>query len=136
MIKKGSKVTFHFRLTVDGGVRQTSYGDEPLQVKAGAGEVVDGMEQALMGMKKGEKKTVTVPPEKGYGSRDEKATAKFSKRALAGDFSVGDDVAVPFEGEEREGWVSKIEDEDITIDFNHQLAGKTLQFDIEIVDVK
>lgn len=84
MIKEGSKVKFDYTLTVDGKVADTSAGRGPLEYTHGAGHIIPGLEEELTGMKVGDKKTVKVAPEKGYGKVLPEASAAYRKKPLAG----------------------------------------------------
>ena len=97
MIKEGSKVKFDYTLTVDGKVADTSAGRGPLEYTHGAGHIIPGLEEELLGMKVGDKKTVKVAPEKGYGKVLEEAIRRVPKEAIGGaeNLKVGDMGATP-----------------------------------------
>jgi len=107
----------------------------PLGANVGVGELIPGMDEALLGMEVGERKNITIPPEKGYGMpRDDLIinvpTSEFKKASIE-----------PIEGayimtDSGIAQITTIGEENVTLDFNHPLAGKTLVFEVEIVDVK
>lgn len=109
----------------------------PLTVEIGAERVIEGLEEALVGLEQGDASTVAIPPEKGYGEWTEENVREYD----AEEFSqmVGDQT--PEEGaylETQEGGRAEIvhvDSEIVRVDFNHELAGETLEFDIEIVEV-
>ncbi len=138
MIKEGSKAKFDYTLTVDGKVADTSAGRGPLEYTHGAGMIIPGLEKELAGMKVGDKKTVTVKPEEGYGPVREDAIKRVPKEAIsnAGDLKVGDMVGASNGEHTFRAIVKEIGDKEITLDFNHPLAGKELVFDVEIKEVK
>ena len=138
MIKEGSKAKFDYTLTVDGKVADTSAGRGPLEYTHGAGMIIPGLEKELAGMKVGDKKTVTVKPEEGYGPVREDAIKRVPKEAIsnAGDLKVGDMVGASNGEHTFRAIVKEIGDKEITLDFNHPLAGKDLVFDVEIKEVK
>jgi len=138
MIKNGTTVSMNYTLKVDGKVVDTSEGKEPLVFVQGSGQIIPGLDNALLEMKKGEKKHVTVDPEDGYGNRIPEAVRKIPKAAFDGadKLKVGDVVNGNANGQEFVATVSAVSKDEITIDMNHPLAGKTLDFDIEIVDIK
>ncbi|ASJ09819.1 peptidylprolyl isomerase [Thermococcus sp. P6] len=114
-------------------VEEREYG--PLGINVGTGELIRGLDEALIGMEPGEKKTVKVPPEKAYGmpSPDlfvEIPTEEFTKAGLE---PVEEMYVMTDSGIAR---ISKVEGDKVTLDFNHPLAGKTLVFEIEVVDVQ
>lgn len=110
---------------------------EPLTVEVGAGEVIEGLERALLGLEEGDSPTVTIPPEDAYGQWSEEHvhaydTEEFAELAdgqpvEAGDFVQTEDGAL--------AEIVQADDEVVRVDFNHGLAGETLEFDIEIVGV-
>jgi FKBP-type peptidyl-prolyl cis-trans isomerase SlyD len=137
MIKKGSKVSIHYTLTVDGEVRDSSRGDEPLEYTHGKGTLVDGFEEQLLGMKKGQKKNIVVSPEKGYGVVDPEAIKKISLSSLPRmELVKGGDFSYNIGGEDVEGRITELTDREVVVDTNHPLAGKTLHFDVEVMDVR
>jgi len=109
----------------------------PLTVEVGAGQVIDGLEDALIGMEPGDTPTVRIPPEKGYGEWSEERVRTFDPAELSQ--QLGDEQ--PEEGmylQTQDGNLAEITDvtdEAIRVDFNPQLAGETLEFDIEVVSV-
>ena len=137
MIKEGSKVKFDYTLTVDGKVEDTSAGRAPLEYTHGAGHIIKGLEKEMTGLKVGDKKTVTVSPEEGYGLVQAEANRRIPKTAIGGaeNLKVGDMVGASNAGHTFRAVVKEITDTEVVLDFNHPLAGKTLNFDIEIKDI-
>ena len=137
MIKEGSKVKFDYTLTVDGKVEDTSAGRGPLEYTHGAGHIVPGLENELTGMKVGDKKTVEVSPEEGYGKVLEEAIRRVPKEAIgeADQLKVGDMVRASNADHYFLAVVKEITDKEVVLDFNHPLAGKTLKFDVEIKEI-
>lgn len=137
MIKEGSKAKFDYTLTVDGKVADTSSGRGPLEYTHGAGMIIPGLEKELLGMKVGDKKTVTVKPEEGYGLVLQEAIKRVPKDAIsnANELKVGDMVGASNGGHTFRAVVKEIGEKEITLDFNHPLAGKELVFDVEIKEI-
>lgn len=137
-IKPGSTVSMNYTLKVGGKTVDSSIGKEPLVYVQGAGNIIPGLEKFLEGMAVGEKKHVVVPPEEGYGVRDPQATKKIPKTAFTdpGNMKVGDVISGSMQGQEFQATVASVGKSDVTLDFNHPLAGKTLNFDVEIMDIK
>lgn len=110
----------------------------PLTVEVGTGRVIEGLEESLVGLEEGDAPTVTVPPEKGYGEWREEQVQAYDAEEFKG--MVGGET--PGEGdylETQDGGIAEIvhvDEEVVRVDFNHVLAGKTLEFDIEVVDVE
>ncbi len=138
-VAQNTVVAFHYTLVDgDGQELDSSAGQAPLSYLHGAGNIVPGLEKALEGHEEGDHLQVSVPPEEGYGVRDEEGV-KTVAPSIFGDFTptVGmrlatrspDGQIVPF-------WVSAVTEAGVTIDFNHPLAGTVLNFTIDIVEVR
>ena len=138
-IQKGSLVTMHYTGTfADGEEFETSYGKEPLVFRVGNNEIIPGLELAVLGMEVGEKKDVAVPPELGYGEYRDALVVEV-QRAQLSDMEVELGDRLELDGENGENiimTVIELNDETITLDANHDLAGEILNFAIEIVEVK
>ncbi len=137
-IAAGSNVKMHYTLTVDGNVADSSAGKDPLAFTQGAGQIIPGLDKVLIGMKVGDKKKVTVAPKDGYGEVNPQAIQKMPKKMVGNipDLKVG----MTLQGKTPQGQsfrarVIKIGKEEVTVDLNHPLAGKTLNFDVEIIDI-
>lgn len=137
MIKEGSKVKFDYTLTVDGKVADTSAGRGPLEYTHGAGNIIPGLEKELSGMKVGDKKTVKVAPEEGYGNVLQDAIRRVPKTAVNGveKIKIGDVVGASNAGHTFRAIVKEITDTEVVLDFNHPLAGKELTFEVEIKEI-
>jgi len=133
-------VTLHYTLTnPEGEVLDSSRGDDPLTYLHGAGEIVPGLEKRLEGKAAGESAKLIVPPSEGYGERQGKGPQRVPKQAFVGVEELEPGMA--FETEDEHGnahtvWVSSVEDDVVLIDLDHPLAGVTLHFDVEIVEVR
>lgn len=137
MIKNGSTVKMHYTLTVDGVIMDNSPEGDPLSYVQGSGQIIPGLEEQMEGLKPGDKKEVMVSPEKGYGPVDPSAFQKVPRQAFqsAQDLKVGDIVSGQLGEQIFNAIVSALGPDEITLDFNHPLAGKTLRFAIEVVEV-
>ncbi|MBU0756066.1 MAG: peptidylprolyl isomerase [Planctomycetes bacterium] len=137
MIKKDSRVKIHYKLTVDGEVVDSSEGNEPLDYIHGANQIIPGLEEALEGLKAGDKKEVSVVPEKGYGPHNPDALQRVPKTAFHGadELIVGEMVLGNAGGREFEAKIVEVTDKEVRLDLNHTLAGKTLEFSVEVVEV-
>lgn len=138
-IENDMVVQVHYTGTLDNGdVFDASQKDKPLEVKVGQGQVIVGFEKALMGMALNEKKTVSLTPEEAYGERDDNAQRDFPRSEIPPDVDVqvGQMVALMSpQGQQVPATIVKLDDENVTVDLNHPLAGKTLTFDIEVVKI-
>ena len=137
MIQKGAKVKFDYTLTVDGKVQDSSAGRGPLEYTHGAGQIIIGLEEELATMNVGDKKTVKIAAEKAYGPILEEAIKRVPKTAInnADQLKVGDMVGASNGGHTFRAIVKEISDAEITLDFNHPLAGKELTFEVEVKEI-
>ena len=133
-------VGIHYTLTNDSGEElDTSIGFEPLMYLHGAQNIVRGLENGLLGLGVGEKKTVIVSPTDGYGERQSKAPVEIPRSNFPPNIQVQagmmfhtqgpDGSPVPF-------WVTAVTDENVIVDTDHPLAGVTLNFDVEIAEIR
>ena len=133
-------VTMNYEVADDQGqLIDRSEEGGPLAYIHGNGQLIPGLESALEGRGKGDKVAVDVPPEQGYGERDEKGVQTVARNQF--DDSVEIEVGMQFEAEDdNEGHqivtVAAVDGENITLDTNHPLAGKNLRFEVEILDVR
>lgn len=139
-IAKNSVVTINYTLTDEGGeVLDTSEGREPLSYIQGLGNIIPGLESSLDGRAAGDKFAISIQPAEAYGDRDESRVVKVARDRFAG---VDDlEVGMQFRAEGGSGGsqivtVMAIEQDTVTVDANHPLAGKTLNFDVEVVGVR
>ncbi|MEJ2324064.1 MAG: peptidylprolyl isomerase [Nitrospirota bacterium] len=139
VIAKGSEVKVNYTLTVDGNVVDKSKEGSPLQFRVGEGRLIPGFENAIMGMKEGQKKSFAVEPEEGYGAVNPEAFRTISRDQLPPDVEphVGMVLyARGHNGQDIPMRISEVSDDSVVVDLNHPLAGKTLNFDVEVVEIK
>lgn len=138
-VEKGSSVKIEYTLKDDkGAVLDTNTGKEALAFTQGAQQIIPGLDKALLGMKVGDSKKVTVKPEEAYGVVDPKAEAEVPKDALPqGAAVVGTRLLARGQnGQPRPVTVKAVKDTTVVLDLNHPLAGKTLFFDVTVVSVE
>lgn len=138
--KKGDKVKVHYHGKLnDGSTFDSSNGRQPLEFEIGSGMVIKGFDEGITGMSVGDKKTISIPAEHAYGSVQEDMVIEFPRSNFPPDITpeIGMTLNMHSEnGEELPVVIKNINDETITLDANHPLAGKDLIFDIELVDLK
>ncbi|MEA3515396.1 MAG: peptidylprolyl isomerase [Nanoarchaeota archaeon] len=139
-VKNGSKVKVHYTGSFeDGNVFDTSEGKEPLEFEVGSGKLIKGFDTALIGMKKGEEKEITLKPEEAYGEKHDNLVQEVPKDALKGEFDPKEGMQLMLkapDGHQMVATIVKVGDEKLTIDMNHPLAGKTLKFKLNVVGVE
>ncbi len=134
----GSMVRFHYRLQVDGEVRDENQ-DDGLRALLGKGQVIPGLETALVGRRKGDTFRLEIAPEDGYGVAEPGQIHRIPRSGIllapGQRLQVGASAMIPGAGGVVQGRIISMDDEEVVVDANHELAGKTLVFDITIVDV-
>lgn len=137
--KDGDKVKVHYTGKLkDGTVFDSSEGRPPLEFTLGQGNIIPGFEKGVMGMELGDKKTITVPPGDGYGESRDELIVKVNKSDFPEniDPSVGKQLQVTQpDGNVIEVVITEMEGDSVTLDANHPMAGKTLVFDVELVEI-
>ena len=139
-IKKGHNVKVHYKGTLEDGTEfdNSKSRGSTLDFQVGAGQMIKGFDKAVKGMGLGEVKTVTLTPLEAYGDVDPDAFRDFPKNAFPNDFEfkVGETVhgASP-QGQPMVAKIAALNEETVTLDLNHPLAGKDLTFEIEVIEV-
>ena len=139
LIGDNSVVSFHYTLRDDAGsITESSAGSNPVVYMHGHNNIVPGLETQLVGKKSGDKFTAIVTPEQGYGLRNENAIQRVPLKHLStrGPIAPGQMVVVNTREGGRQARVIKVGHFNADLDLNHPLAGKTLTFEIEVVDVR
>ena len=133
-------VTFHYRLTEEGGEELENNRDSvPMAYLHGHGNLLSSLEQALTGLTIGDIKSVTLSPHEAYGTRNENAVQRVPIKHLIGKYKrllPGMFVKVNTEKGAKNAKVIKAGKFNVDLDMNHPLAGKTLIFDIEIMEIR
>ena len=138
-ISEGKQVSIEYTVTLDTNETiDTNVGQEPLTYTQGAGEIIPGLEKAVEGMAAGESMTTTIGPEDAYGPTNPEALVEVPRDHLPPEaWEVGAQLrAEGPDGQTVEGVVAELGDETAIVDFNHPLAGKTLHFEVKIIDVR
>jgi FKBP-type peptidyl-prolyl cis-trans isomerase 2 len=138
-VKKGDTIQVHYTGKFEDGKEfDSSLNRQPLQFEVGAGRVIKGFEDAVIGLQAGEKKTVTVSAEDAYGSFDENLLIEIPKKNVPE--GVNPEVGMRLQLVNQQGQaahvvVTEILDKTVRLDANHPLAGKTLVFDLEVLEI-
>lgn len=138
-IDKNSVARIHYSVTdAEGGSVEDSRIGEPIAILVGHRNVIPGVEEALLGREQGDRFAVTVPPEQGYGPRHPNAIQRMPKKHFRkhGPLRPGDLVMLDTERGPRPVTVHKVGMSVVDVDINHPMAGKTLTFDIEVIEVR
>lgn len=133
------QVTLHFALKLESGeVVDSTEGKSPATFKVGDGSLLPGFEQALYGLKAGDKRAIAIDPEHGFGQPNPQNVQVMPRGNFEG-MELSEGLLIIFNdaaNAELPGVVKTFDDAQVTIDFNHPLAGKPLTFEVEIIDVQ
>ncbi len=138
-VKTGDTVRIHYTGTLeDGSVFDSSRDREPLEFTVGSGQIIPGLDQAMPGMQVGEEKTVAIPCEQAYGPHDPNGRQTIPRDQIPGHIPL--EVGTPLQmqlpdGRQMAVTVADVSDSEVVLDANHPLAGKTLTFDVEMVEI-
>ena len=138
-VEDGVVVSMEYTLHVDGELLDSSDEQGPLQFLVGYGNIIPGLEEEMRGMKIGDSKDVVVEPENGYGEFDSEAFMKVPRTDFPKDMPMEVDTELTVrdeEGNSRYARVDSIEDEHVTLNFNHPLAGDQLRFHVKVVALR
>lgn len=139
-VADGMVVTFDFTLRLnEDEIADTTQGQMPLRFVVGQGQLLPGLEDAMIGMVAGEERKITLEPEDAYGDWDEDALEEIAISDLpeGADLEEGMPIEVTdSEGETYEASVYEVKDSTVILDYNHPLAGETLQFDVKVIDIR
>ncbi|MFE8117834.1 FKBP-type peptidyl-prolyl cis-trans isomerase [Brenneria goodwinii] len=139
-VQSNSAVLVHFTLTLEDGsvAESTRENGKPALFRLGDGSLSDELEQHLRGLKRGEKRQFTLPPESAFGLQNPDMIQFFLRRdfALTGVPDVGTIMLFSgIGGTDMPGIVREVAEESVTVDFNHPLAGQSITFDLEVLDI-
>ena len=137
-IQAGTKVHFQYRMLTDGQVQMDTHSRGPSTYVQGAGQMFPALEKALEGMKPGEKKTITLKAEDAFGPRDESAIQNVPKSSFPqpDSLQVGQVLGGMDQGRRVSATIKEIKPDEVILDLNHPLAGKSVTFEVEIVSTE
>ncbi len=138
-IGQQSRVTLRYSLAIeDGTVLDSNFDEEPLEFQMGDGSLIPGLEHALIGLKAGDKQTIAIPPEFGFGFPDPAAIQTMPLSDFPADMQPEVRQIIAFNmasGEEIPGTVLEVGEDSVKVDFNHPFAGHEVTFTTEIIAV-
>jgi len=139
-VQQGDVVGVRYTGRLDNGEVFDSNADsgDPLEFRVGEGQVIPGFENAVVGLHKGDARTVRIEPADAYGARDERLVQKLDRKLFAGqDVDIGTHLDLEDEaGNTYHADVVKVDDAAVTVDLNHHLAGQALTFDIKVESIQ
>ncbi|MFH1637470.1 MAG: peptidylprolyl isomerase [Candidatus Woesearchaeota archaeon] len=139
-IKDGNKVKIEYEGKLETGevFDASAKHGQPLEIDVGKHQVIPGFEKALIGMKKGEEKEITLKPEEAYGQKNPQMVKKVPREQLPKDQEPKAGMMLMITlptGQNMPAMIAEVSPEDVTLDLNHPLAGKTLIFKIKVVEI-
>uniref|UniRef100_UPI0040569071 FKBP-type peptidyl-prolyl cis-trans isomerase n=1 Tax=Alistipes sp. TaxID=1872444 RepID=UPI0040569071 len=143
-VAENKMVSVDYKLTVDGKIEDQSMPGQPLQFIYGTGMLLPKFEEAIMDKEPGEKVSFTLQPEDGYGVYHPEALVDLPKTIFMVDGKLAEDILfegsqVPMadaQGNRMMGIIKEVNEETVKMDFNHPMAGKVLNFEVEVVEVR
>ena len=138
-VENGNTVSVHYTGTLNDGTQfDSSREREPLSFLVGDGQVIPGFDSAVLGMQEGETKTITILAENAYGPKNDQAVQVVERSRFPNGFegNVGESVTGQTgEGQAFRATIVSVEENTVTLDFNHPLAGQDLTFEVELVSI-
>ena len=138
-VQKGDTITIHYRGRFDTGEEfDNSFSREPVVFTVGNGQVVDAIDEGVQGLEPGEHRRIKVDPEGGFGPRRDELIRTVPKEML-GEQVVEPGEAVEIETDDGQVLIAEvkaIDDESITFDLNHPLAGRNIEFEVELLGIE
>jgi FKBP-type peptidyl-prolyl cis-trans isomerase SlpA len=139
-VGEGTQVTLHFLLRLKNGeVVDSTFDKEPAKFTVGDGNLLEGFEQALFGLVSGDRQIFTIEPEKGFGQVNPNNVQHFSRDDFNDEIELEEGLMLSFadaQNAELPGVVTAFDETTVTVDFNHPLAGKAIEFEVEIIAVE
>lgn len=138
-INMHSQVLMHYSISLTNGSDiESSFDDEPVEITMGHGDITEGMELALYGLREGDEQTLTLTPDQGFGWRDESNIHDMPITDFPEELPPEIGLSYSFEspdGQEIPGTVSAMKEDTAVVDFNHPLAGQEIVFTVRILGI-
>jgi FKBP-type peptidyl-prolyl cis-trans isomerase SlpA len=137
-IDQGRKVTMHFAIKLtDGQIVDSNFEGAPVEFEVGDGNIPEGFEAALTGLKVGDHLDLTIDPERGFGQHNP-SNIQTMKRSDFKDMELEPGLVISFQepGGELPGVIVEFDDKRVEVDFNHPLAGKTILFEVQVLNIQ
>ena len=139
IIERNSRVTLFYRLGLtDDQLLEDNYDDEPMTITLGKGEMAEGLELALIGLKEGDEQTIDIGPDLAFGFVDETLFRALPRAEFDPQLELEPGLIIEFANEDGKtlpGTIISFDDYQVQIDLNHPLAGQTVRYSVKIVAV-
>ncbi len=138
-IERNSRVTLYYRLGLtDDSVLEDNFDDDPMTVELGRGEMAEGLELALLGLRAGEEQTIDIGPDLAFGYVDETLIRTIPRGEFDPELELEPGLIIEFateQGETLPGTILEFDANEVKVDLNHPLAGQTVRYSVQIVAV-
>lgn len=139
-VAENTRVTLNFELSLkDGNVVDSTFDKKPASFEFGDGQLPDGFQELLVGMKSGESSEFEVLPEKAFGMPNPNNVQHFKREEFPADMELAEGLVISFADasqSELPGVIQSFDAKEVVVDFNHPLAGETLVFKVEVIEVE
>lgn len=139
IVTEGSQLTIHFSLALrDGSVIDSNFETSPASFELGDGNLLPGFERCLLGMRVGQRESFVILPEQGFGQKNPNNIQLMPRSTFAPDMELVEGLVVSFadaQKAELPGVIKAFDAQEVTVDFNHPLAGEDIIFDVQIVSI-
>lgn len=139
-IGPGTRVTLHFSLRLkDGEVIDSNFERDPATFVVGDGNLLPGFEKAIFGLLEGDRKTLTITPEQGFGQRNPQNMQEFERSEFPPDIELKEGLVLSFSDAQKTelpGVVREFDENTVLVDFNHPLAGRDIEFSVAILKIE
>jgi FKBP-type peptidyl-prolyl cis-trans isomerase SlpA len=138
-IERNSRVTIFYRLGLtNGDVLEDNFEDEPMTVQLGCGEMAEGLELALIGLREGQEETIDIGPDLAFGYVDEALFRSIPRIEFDPELELEPGLIIEFateEGETLPGTILEFNEDEVRVDLNHPLAGQTVRYSVKVVAI-
>ena len=138
-IERNSRVTIYYRLGLtNGDVLEDNFDDEPMTVQLGCGEMAEGLELALIGLREGQEETIDIGPDLAFGYIDETLFRSIPRIEFDPELELEPGLIIEFateEGETLPGTILDFNEDEVRVDLNHPLAGQTVRYSVRVVAI-
>ena len=138
-VERNSLVTLFYRLGLtDGDVLEDNFDDEPMTVQLGRGEMAEGLELALIGLREGQEETIDIGPDLAFGYVDETLFRSIPRIEFDPELELEPGLIIEFateDGETLPGTILDFNDDEVRVDLNHPLAGQTVRYSVRVIAI-
>ena len=138
-IERNSRVTIYYRLGLtNGDVLEDNFDDEPMTVQLGCGEMAEGLELALIGLREGQEDTIDIGPDLAFGYVDETLFRSIPRIEFDPELELEPGLIIEFateDGETLPGTILDFNEDEVRVDLNHPLAGQTVRYSVKVVAI-